>query len=138
MTIQEPIYVDHVRRTPEMLTGCLYDLILKVREVQPSDESLGWTIGDTMAQSIQELGEFSEQVMISEGKLQHKEAEYNGVALEAADVIICVMDAYVKQLPNESSSSLLQKLSNAMDKKSVKWIEKVEKQMADKAESVTK
>ena len=135
MSISEPIKVHTEPRTSEMLTACLYDLIRTSRGMQPYDVVVGWTIGDTIAQATQELGEFSEQVMISAGKIPHKEAEYNGIAYEAADVIICVIDAYTKQHPDESPAALLQKLSAAIDKKSEKWKVKVAKQVADKLAS---
>ena len=128
----KPLYLSRLRETPEMQTTCLYDLILRSRQLQPIDNDLGWVIGDVIAQATQELGEFSEQVMIKEGKLPHKTPESYGVFLEAADVIICVVDAVAKQHPNMSPAQVLSHLGWAINKKGDKWTEKVIKQHQNK------
>ena len=130
--IIEPILRPQPFRTGEMYTTSLYDLIKKSRIVQPLDVDLGWTIGDVLAQLLQETGEFSEQVMIRAGKLPHKEPEHEGVFLEAADAINCIVDAVAKLYPNDSPSEVLTKLSNAIDKKSDIWVDKVKKFHLDK------
>jgi len=128
----EPISIPQPVRTGEMLTASLYDLIKKSRIVQPLDDDLGWSIGDVLSQLLQEAGEFSEQVMIREGKLPHKEPDHDGVLLEAADAINCIVDAVSKQYPNDAPSAVLTKLSNAIDKKGDIWVEKVKKFHRDK------
>ena len=118
--------------TAEMMNTAMYDLIIKSRELQPIDEELGWGVGDVLAQLLQEGGEFSEQVMIRAGKLPYKEPEFDGVFLEAADVIVCVIDAVAKMYPNDSPAMVLTKLSNAMNRKGIKWEGKVHDLLAIK------
>jgi hypothetical protein len=128
----DPIFIPQPVRTGEMLTASLYDLIKKSRKVQPLDADLGWSMGDTLSQLLQEAGEFSEQVMIKAGKLPHKEPEYDGVYLEAADAIGCIIDAVAKLHPDAPASAVLANLSNAIDKKGDIWVQKVEKAHLDK------
>ena len=104
----EPITLDTPKRTPEMLTACLYDTILKSRELQPLSAAYGWSIGDVLSQLLQEGGEFSEAIMIENGKLPHKEGEHDGDFLEAADVINCTIDALSKTRPSMSPAQIVQ------------------------------
>ena len=94
MNAIEPIYLPVKVRTPEMQSSCIYDTILKSRELQAlTDAAEVWSMGDVMSQLLQEAGEFSEQVMIKAGKIPYKEGELDGDFLEAADIINCVVDS---------------------------------------------
>lgn len=128
----KPIKLPTQIRTSEMLTSCLYDLIAKSKAVQPLNDAIGWNAADTLSQLLQEAGELSEQIMIREGKLPHKEAEPRGDFLESADTIICVVDALSNQNPTHSPAQILVQLAWAIDKKSDIWVEKVKKQHLDK------
>ena len=134
-TTIKPILIPVHKRTPEMLTTCLYDLIVKSKEVQPLNKDIGWTLSDTLAQLLQEAGELSEEIMIRQGKLPHKTPKPNGDFLECADTIICAVDALATQNPTYSAAQLMSQLSWAIDKKSNKWVDKVKKQHLDKLPS---
>ena len=126
----EPIYCEQPKRTPEMQTACLYDTIVKSRELQVISGQR-WSMGDVMSQLLQEGGEFSEQVMIANGKIPYKEGQPDGVFLEAADVFNCVIDAVAKTYPSMSPAQILARLAWAVDKKNESWAQATAKRYGE-------
>jgi NTP pyrophosphatase (non-canonical NTP hydrolase) len=69
----------------------------------------------------EEFGEFSEALLHSQGLLPHKEMKEPLVG-EAADVIICTLDALAGAHPDWAPEYLIDRLNEQLDKKSDKWL----------------
>lgn len=72
------------------------------------------------AKIMEELGEFSEALLHKLGHLPHKEMK-EPIEGEAADVIICVIDALAGAYPDLSADELTLILEIQLRKKSNKW-----------------
>jgi len=69
---------------------------------------------------MEELGEFSEALLHKLGMLPHKEMK-EPIEGEAADVIICVIDALAGAYPEMTAEGLTGMLEFQLGKKSLKW-----------------
>ena len=73
------------------------------------------------AKAMEELGEFSEALLHKLGHLPHKTMK-EPIEGEAADVIICIIDALAGAYPELSADELHKMLKAQVEKKSQKWI----------------
>lgn len=73
------------------------------------------------AKTMEELGEFSEALLHKLGHLPHKVMK-EPIEGEAADVIICVIDALAGAYPELSADELSDMLKAQLKKKSQKWV----------------
>lgn len=104
----------------------IFEAIRDSRKLQPLAEADGWGIGDVIAKSTEELGEFSEAVQIERGKITNKPRELDAPFHEAADVIICMVDALARIYPNKSASEIYVSLLAGVDRKRGIWVNKVQ------------
>ena len=72
------------------------------------------------SKTMEELGEFSEALLHKLGYLPHKTMK-EPLEGEAADVIICVLDALAGAYPELSATQLTIMLEEQLEKKSKKW-----------------
>lgn len=107
--------------TPMFTGEAIFETITLSRKIQPKADAVGWDLGDVLAKCTEELGEFSEAIQIKRGKMPHKEAVHNADVDEAADVLICVLDALARSYPDKPPSELHTMLSSALIKKGAKW-----------------
>ena len=70
---------------------------------------------------MEELGEFSEALLHKLGFLPHKKMK-EPIEGEAADIIICVIDALAGAYPDKSETELVDMLELQLTLKSEKWI----------------
>jgi hypothetical protein len=101
----------------------LYETIKASRKVQDKNEAIGWSTTAVLAKMMEECGEFSEATLIAMGLTRHKEMEVDDPLLEAADVIICLMDALQRLYPKKAPDELYVSLSAAIDRKRERWID---------------
>lgn len=73
------------------------------------------------AKIMEELGEFSEALLHKLGHLPHKTMK-EPIEGEAADVIICVVDALAGVYPSLNADELYEMLQLQLSKKSDKWV----------------
>lgn len=85
-----------------------------------------WTQSDLIAKLFEEGGEFSEACMIKNGKLSTKKPKTEvDDFLEAADMIICILDLLKKNNPELSKGETIYILGLALETKTTKWYEKL-------------
>ena len=70
--------------------------------------------------TMEELGEFSEALLHKLGHLPHKEMK-EPIEGEAADVILCIIDALAGAYPEMTAEGLTSMLEWQLAKKSQKW-----------------
>jgi len=104
----------------------MYETIRDSRKLQPLAEADGWEISDVLAKATEELGEFSEAVQIERGKITNKPRELDAPFHEAADVIICMMDALARLYPEKPASEIYVCVLYGLDRKRAKWVNKVQ------------
>ena len=104
----------------------LFEAIRNSRKLQVLLEAEGWEVGDVLAKATEELGEFSEAVQIARGKITNKTQDVDEPFCEAADVIICMVDALARIYPEKPASEIYVLLLSSVDRKCAKWVNKVE------------
>jgi len=108
----------------------IYSLIELSREIQPMEEEANWDISDVIVKLMEETGEFAEAVQITRGKInknQEKFAEF----YEAADVIICIIDALSRLHPDMSTTNIHTFLNYCFRKKGKIWLEKMKEEIQE-------
>ena len=104
----------------------IYEIIKASKEITPLAEQDGWTISDVIVKLNEETGEFAEASLIKQGKITSKGSfEYEADYEEAADVIICVVDALTRLNPETNQAFIYTKLLKHLDQKRAKWVNKV-------------
>lgn len=73
------------------------------------------------AKTMEELGEFSEALLHKLGHLPHKTMK-EPIEGEAADVIICIVDALAGAYPELTADELSDMLKAQLKKKAQKWV----------------
>lgn len=85
-----------------------------------------WTASEVLCKLFEEGGELSTAMLIETGKMPHKQLKQpDEVYEEAADVIICVLDALAKIYPDQEDNITINKLLNWLYTKMKKWNDKV-------------
>ena len=104
----------------------IYEMIKNARAIKPMAEALGWQVSDILAKSVEELGEFSTACLIKQGKIRNKTLEHADQPFdEAADVMICLLDAITRLYPDMPASEVYILFLCYVDKKRAKWVDKV-------------
>lgn len=107
----------------------IYEMLLESKRIEDKARELGWEVAEIIAQSTQEMGEFSEASMIKNGTIRHKELEHDNHPFEeAADTMICIMDALSRLYPHMPASQVYCTFLYWMTRKTDKWVNKVEKE----------
>lgn len=109
----------------EYTTDAIYDTIILSRQIQPIEEKMGWAISDVIAKLFEEAGEFSEAVQIERGMI-NKKREYDAPFYEAADSMICIIDALSRLYPSRSPSQICTLLHHALRRKGGIWKNKMD------------
>lgn len=78
-----------------------------------------WTAADVLAHVLQEAGELSTAIQVKRGALKKNLAEDEFG--ECADVINCIVDAVSQVNKDKTPEQIVDKLTEALIKKSVKW-----------------
>ena len=104
----------------------VYETIKNAKAIEPIAEALEWKVSDILAKSMEELGEFSTACLIKQGKIRNKTLEHDHQPFEeAADVLICMLDAITRLYPNMAASEVYPLFLYWIDKKRQKWVDKV-------------
>lgn len=111
----------------EMFGGeAVYETIKNAKAIKPMAEALEWGVSDVLAKSIEELGEFSTACLIKQGKIRDKILEHDYQPFEeAADTMICMLDAITRLYPNMAASEIYILFLHYVDSKRKKWVDKV-------------
>lgn len=108
------------------------EIIESSRSIEDKAKAMGWSVSDVLSKSIEELGEFSEATQIERGKITNKPRKENETFFEAADVMICVIDALARTHKNMTETEICENLKDAVTVKIDKWVSKVEREYRQK------